>query len=51
MENSSYIRVIEQYFMCSKELAKKIIRSSEINNTKRELDKIVLEKMKDGGKN
>lgn len=44
MEDIAYIKIISNHYMCSIDLAKKIIKSAELNNTKRELDRIVQDK-------
>lgn len=41
MEEITYLVAVAQYFCCNTELAKKIVKSSEMNNTKKELDQIV----------
>lgn len=44
MDENAYVKIISQHYMCSIDLAKKIIKSAEMNNTKRELDRIVQDK-------
>lgn len=45
MEENTYVKIISKHYMCSIDLAKKIIKSAELNNTKRELDRIVQDKI------
>ena len=47
MDSKNYIQYISSYYMCSKKMAEKLVRSAEINGTKRELDKIVESKEKE----
>lgn len=51
MDESTYIFYVSCHFMCDKKLAEKLVRSAEINGTKRELDKIVESKEKELGQN
>lgn len=41
-----YLITVADYYKCNKELAAKIIKSAELNGSKRELDKIVETKSK-----
>lgn len=47
MDFEVYIKCISLHFMCSKDLAKKMVKSAELNNSKGEMDKIAKEKWKE----
>lgn len=47
MDENTYILCVSYHFMCDKKLAEKIVRSAELNGTKRELDRIVQLKEKE----
>lgn len=47
MDDYIYTQMVSKHFMCEVSLAKKLIKSAEINNTKKELDKIVNETRKE----
>lgn len=47
VEEENYVKCISLHFMCSKELARILIKSAEINNSKKEMDRIAQEKWKE----
>lgn len=43
MEHSEYIKMISKHYMCSLELAEKIIKSAELNSKQGEMERIARE--------
>ena len=41
MEEKTYVKLVAKYYECNACLASKIIKSAELNGSKRELDRIV----------
>lgn len=41
MEFTEKVKIVSQHFMCSCELAEKIIKSAELNSRKREIERII----------
>ena len=51
MDSKNYIQYISSYYMCSKKMAEKLIKSAELNGTKKELDRIAYLKEKELNEN
>lgn len=41
MDSNEYVRRVAIYYMCDIDLAYKIIKSAELNGSKRDLDRII----------
>lgn len=51
MESKEYLRAISQHFLCSMQLAEILVKSAEVNGTKKELDRIAYLKEKELNEN
>lgn len=51
MDSNTYLRCVACHFMCDIKLAEKLVKSAELNGTKRELDRIVQLKEKELNRN
>lgn len=47
MDSNTYLRCIACYYMCDIKLAEKLVKSAELNGTKKEMDRIARLKEKE----
>ena len=47
MDENTYLRCVACHFMCDMKLAEKLVKSAELNGTKKEMDRIAQLKEKE----